>query len=52
MSPFYVHHLHKHAMAIRYLPPANKKASAHQLCNKLMAQLTPANDSTYVKRAS
>lgn len=49
MSPFYVDHLRKHACAIRYLPPANKKASAHALCMKIVGALQAANDPKFVK---
>lgn len=47
MNAFYVEHMRRHAMAIRYLPPANKKPSAHQLCNKLVMQLDASNSPCY-----
>ena len=48
MNPFYVDHLQRHAAAIRYLPPANKKPVAHQLCDKLLTQLGAVNDPRFV----
>ncbi len=48
MSPFYTDHLQRHAAAIRYLPPANKKPAAHQLCNKMLTQLRAANEPFFV----
>lgn len=48
MNLFLSNHLRRHAAAIRYLPPANKKPSAHQLCMKMVAHLSAANDCTYL----
>ena len=50
MNPGYVHHLIRHAAAIRYLPPANKKPAAHALCKKIAAQLDAANDPRFLKQ--
>ena len=50
MNPFYIDHLQRHAAAIRYLPPANKKPAAHQLCNKLLTTLIAANEARYVQQ--
>lgn len=49
---FTQHHIQRHAVAIRYLPLSSKKPSAHQLCEKLLAQLNAANEPRYVRAVS